>query len=52
MISTAVALTDQFYEWEKRGRGWAVAAFSCDLEPSFVPFFGHFKEQGEIIDDG
>jgi hypothetical protein len=52
MISTAAALTNQFYEWEKRGRGWAVAAYSCDLEPPFVPFFGHVIDRGEIIDDG
>ncbi len=52
MISTATALTNQFYEWERRGRGWHIAPFPCDLEPEFVPFFGHFIEPGEIIDDG
>src|SRR5882757_3916133 len=52
MVSNAIALTNQFYQWERRGRGWTVAKFSCDLEPVFVPFFGHFIEQGEIIDDG
>ncbi len=52
MVSNAVALTNQFYEWEQRGRGWQAVNFPCDLEPEFVPFFGHYIEQGEIIDDG
>ncbi len=52
MVSNAVALTNQFYEWERRGRGWTVAEYACDLEPPFSPFFGHFIEPGEIIDDG
>ncbi|MBB5397178.1 type IV secretion system DNA-binding domain-containing protein [Mucilaginibacter sp. AK015] len=47
----AHALTQQFYEWERRGRGWHKAAFPCDLEPPFEPFFGHFVEN-VIIDDG
>ncbi|MEO8886670.1 MAG: type IV secretion system DNA-binding domain-containing protein [Mucilaginibacter sp.] len=49
--SVAQALTRQFYEWENIGRGWHKAAFAVDLEPPFVPFFGHFIG-GEIIDDG
>jgi hypothetical protein len=52
MLSTAAALTNQFYAWEKRGRGWTVAAYPCDLEPPFVPFFGHVLEEEGIIDDG
>lgn len=52
MVSNAAALTNQFYEWEQRGRGWTVAKFPCDLEPEFVPFFGHYIEQGAVIDDG
>ena len=52
MISATAALTNQFYEWEQRGRGWSVVGFPCDLEPPFVPFFGHFIERAEIIDDG
>ena len=52
MASNAAELTNQFYEWEQRGRGWRVVGFPCDLEPAFVPFFGHFISQGEIIDDG
>lgn len=52
MVSTAAALTNQFYQWEQRGRGWVVVGYPCDLEPPFVPFFGHYIEPGEIIDDG
>ncbi len=52
MISTAAALTNQFYQWEQRGRGWRAVNFPCDLEPEFVPFFGHYIDQDEIIDDG
>jgi len=52
MVSPSQLLTAQFYEWECKGRGWAVADFPCDLEPPFVPFWGHYIETGEIIDDG
>lgn len=44
-------LTDQFYEWERRGRGHVVSDAPVLLEPNFVPFFGHFIDQG-YIDDG
>jgi hypothetical protein len=49
---TAQKLTQQFYEWEQCGRGWHKADFLAELEPPFVPFFGHFIEAGPIIDDG
>jgi type IV secretory system conjugative DNA transfer VirD4/TraG family protein/type IV secretion system coupling TraD/TrwB family protein len=47
-------LTDQFYSWEKRGRGWQVWSHPVQLEPTFIPFFGHFLQptQNKIIDDG
>lgn len=45
------ALTKQFYDWEKRGRGWHIFENPIDLEPDFYPFFGHFIESKEIIDD-
>lgn len=50
-ISQSKALTDQFYEWEQRGRGWHVADRSVELEPAFEPFWGHYVA-GAIIDDG
>lgn len=34
-------LTRQFYDWERRGRGWWVYNAPVDLEPPFVPFYGH-----------
>jgi len=47
------ALTTQFYEWEKRGRGWHVYEDSVDIEPPFVPFFFHYTPTKQtIIDDG
>jgi hypothetical protein len=33
------ALTAQFYEWERRGRGWEVWPYRVRLEPPFRPFF-------------
>jgi hypothetical protein len=36
------ALTDQFYAWEKRGRGWQVFDSAVTLEPPFRPFLGHY----------
>jgi hypothetical protein len=49
--SSSKLLTAQFYEWEKRGRGYAVYDTPVRLEPYFVPFFGHFIDQ-PYIDDG
>jgi len=51
MVTPAQALTAQFYEWERRGRGWHLAGEVVDLEPAFEPFWGHFLES-DIIDDG
>ncbi len=46
-------LTRQFYDWEKRGRGWDLYEFPVDLEPAFEPFTDHFFEQpSPAIDDG
>lgn len=50
-MSLSDTLTKQFYEWEKRGRGWQRADYPVDLEPPFVPFFRHDASE-EIIDDG
>lgn len=35
------ALTEQFYTWERRGRGWQVFECPVALEPPFRPFLGH-----------
>jgi Type IV secretion-system coupling protein DNA-binding domain len=38
--TTSVGLvTESFYAWELRGRGWTVAPYPVDLEPPHRPFF-------------
>lgn len=37
-LSPIEDLTDQFYKWEKRGRGWDVWPQPVELEPRFTPF--------------
>lgn len=44
-------LTQQFYEWEKRGRGWQVWDYPVELEPPFRPFFFHYAAPGPVFDD-
>ena len=43
-------LTEQFYNWERRGRGWHVFESLVDLEPPFAKFA--FKSQHITHDDG
>ena len=45
-------LTEQFYRWELRGRGWLIWPDSVQLEPPFRPFEGHFLSSRPIIEDG
>ncbi|MFN7139406.1 MAG: hypothetical protein ACK4UN_08715, partial [Limisphaerales bacterium] len=45
-------LTDQFYEWEIRGRGWQVWDAPIHPEPPFRPFYGHYVPRENIADDG
>ena len=48
-------LTEHFYAWEKRCRGWEVYSFPVDLEPPFLPFFFHAVPSNismSVIDDG
>jgi excisionase family DNA binding protein len=53
-FSSGDALTRQFYEWERRGRGWQVWDKPVALEPAFRPFFGHYVagSPGTALDDG
>lgn len=44
------SLTEQFYAWELRGRGWSVAPYPVSLEPPFRPFWGFVLPRTE--DDG
>ncbi len=42
-IFNSNVLTQQFYQWEQRGRGWLYhSEFAVDLEPPFKPFFFHY----------
>ncbi len=43
-------LTEQFYAWELRGRGWQEFPSVVALEPPYVPFPGYFLQP--IKDDG
>jgi hypothetical protein len=45
-------LTEQFYQWERRGRGWQVFPEPVYPEPPFRPFFGHYPPETLPVDDG
>jgi len=45
-------LTEQFYAWELRGRGWHVFDSPVSPEPPFRPFDGHFLPNIPVVDDG
>jgi len=45
-------LTEQFYAWERRGRGWDVYEAPVSPEPPFRPFYGHYLPQIGQLDDG
>ncbi len=45
-------LSEQFYRWEQRGRGWRVYGESVYPEPPFAPFDGHYQPEVRAIDDG
>lgn len=45
--------TTQFYVWEQRGRGTHYFPNPVDIEPEFIPFFGHvLPQKDKPIDDG
>src|SRR5437870_11693050 len=50
--TVAELLTDQFYQWELRGRGWQLADAPVELEPPFRPFEGHVLPRHFFADDG
>ena len=53
MITThSEKLTAQFYQWERRGRGWYLFEQPVALEPPFHPFFFHGVVSSPVIDDG
>lgn len=47
----AQSLTENFYAWEKRGRGWFLADYPVKLEPPFEPFFHYAQRQSPSLDD-
>jgi hypothetical protein len=49
---TDEALTEQFYAWEQRGRGWRVFDGPVALEPPFRPFLGHYVMPIRPSEDG
>lgn len=51
--SISEQLTDQFYRWELRGRGWTYKPeLPVELEPPFVPFYRYLPKQEPYVDDG
>src|SRR5579859_4817106 len=52
MSSIDDQLSDQFHQWELRGRGWHVFPEPVYPEPPFVPFPGHYQPPAPAIDDG
>lgn len=51
-LSLSERLTLQFYEWEKRGRGWLLFNAPIELEPEFEPFISHTLPAAPFVDDG
>ncbi len=45
-------LTEQFRQWERRGRGWQVFDEPVCHEPPFRPFHGHYLPESPPMDDG
>src|ERR1043166_7620407 len=50
MSSVHELLSEHFYRWEQRGRGWQVFDYPVAPEPPFVPF--HFIPPQPRVDDG
>lgn len=44
-------ITEQFYRWEKRGRGWHLSPAPVAIEPPFRPFYWHYAVGGLATDD-
>jgi len=45
-------LTERFYTWEVRGRGWQIFDFPVLPEPPFREFDGHYVPPSHFVDDG
>ncbi|MEQ1763852.1 MAG: type IV secretion system DNA-binding domain-containing protein [Pyrinomonadaceae bacterium] len=51
-LSREERMTRQFYDWEKRGRGWQVCSYPVDLEPPFRRVIFYDTSPKPIFDDG
>ncbi|MDE2106436.1 MAG: type IV secretion system DNA-binding domain-containing protein, partial [Patescibacteria group bacterium] len=52
MATAHEQLSEQFFKWERRGRGWQVFPEPVSLEPPFVPFVRRSVPDTPIVDDG
>ena len=50
LFIAAQELAANFYAWERRGRGWDIWPYPCELEPAFRPFPGHYLPS-TFVDD-
>ncbi len=50
-MSTSQELTEAFYAWELRGRGWQTYPYPVFLEPPFRPFPGYYPPRAAAVDD-
>ena len=51
-LTTTELLTAQFYDWERRGRGWQVYDAPVVLEPPYTPFHRYVVLGARPPDDG
>lgn len=51
-LTTTELLTAQFYDWERRGRGWQVYDAPVVLEPPYTPFHRYAVLGARPPDDG
>jgi len=51
-MSATESLTEAFYAWERRGRGWDLWPEPVELEPPFTPFGRRLGSQSPVQDDG
>ena len=52
MASVHEQLSEQFYKWESRGRGWQVFGEPIAPEPPFQFFRGYRLPDASVVDDG
>ncbi|MGC6504948.1 MAG: type IV secretory system conjugative DNA transfer family protein [Coraliomargaritaceae bacterium] len=52
MSETEDRLSENFYQWELRGRGWQLSDEPVHPEPAFTPFQGHALAHRTRHDDG